>query len=145
MSARMSKLAGHKIGDSSMEDLNKKNQSPEETAQTLSELADKLDEMDKAEGVFGEAMTEEELDYVAGGQGVTQQPDTSYATCQQCGTRFPYSTSKNPVQPQFCSEACRINYNTRGGAMSMDGSGGNHSEQRSMTWAELRARSKGGK
>ena len=50
-----------------MEDLNKKNQSPEETAQELSRLAEKLDEMDKADGFFGEAVTDEELEDVAGG------------------------------------------------------------------------------
>ena len=50
-----------------MEDLNNMTQTPEETAQNLSALADRLAEMDKAEGVFGEAVTDEELEDVAGG------------------------------------------------------------------------------
>ncbi len=50
-----------------MEDLNNMTQTPEETAQNLSALADRLAEMDKAEGVFGEAVTDEDLENVAGG------------------------------------------------------------------------------
>ena len=40
---------------------------PEETAQALSELADRLERIDRAEGVFGEAVTDAELAEVAGG------------------------------------------------------------------------------
>ena len=53
--------------------MNDKNniQTPEETAQTLDLLAERLAKMDKAEGVFGEAMDEElpdeYMDEIAGG------------------------------------------------------------------------------
>ncbi len=50
-----------------MEDLNNITGTPEETAQNLSELAEKLTDMDKAEGFFGEAVTDEDLEDVAGG------------------------------------------------------------------------------
>ena len=54
-----------------MEETNKMNQTPEETAQALSELAEKLAEMDQAEGKFGEveanALPDEYLEEVAGG------------------------------------------------------------------------------
>lgn len=45
----------------------KSTQTPTETEQALYGLAEKLEEMDRAEGVFGETMTEEELEDVAGG------------------------------------------------------------------------------
>ena len=46
-------------------------QTPEEIQQALDHLADQLNEMDQAEGVFGEAtgdpMSDESLDKIAGG------------------------------------------------------------------------------
>ena len=42
-------------------------QTPDETEQDFSALSDRLEEMDQAEGVFGEVITDEELDFVAGG------------------------------------------------------------------------------
>ena len=42
-------------------------QTPDETEQDFSALSDRLEEMDQAEGVFGEVITDEELDLVAGG------------------------------------------------------------------------------
>lgn len=60
---------------------NKYAQTPEETAQALSETAKKLADMDKAEGVFGEIMTEEELDDVAGGVIIP----TKVYRCDICG------------------------------------------------------------
>lgn len=50
-----------------MENKNNPVQTPKETEQALESLSDKLEEMDKAEGVIGEAMLEEDLDAVAGG------------------------------------------------------------------------------
>lgn len=44
---------------------------PEENDRALAELAVKLGELDAAEGVFGEAMLDEELDEVAGGKTVS--------------------------------------------------------------------------
>ena len=52
-------------------------QTPEETAQDFSALSDRLEEMDKAEGVFGEVITDEELDFVAGGAPPSHQPISS--------------------------------------------------------------------
>lgn len=42
-------------------------QTPQETNEAMRALANTLEEMDKAEGVFGEAMLDEELEMVAGG------------------------------------------------------------------------------
>ena len=42
-------------------------QTLDETEQDFSALSDRLEEMDQAEGVFGEVITDEELDLVAGG------------------------------------------------------------------------------
>ena len=46
-------------------------QTPEETEQAVADLAARLEEMDRAEGVFGEVMdkevSDEELDEVTGG------------------------------------------------------------------------------
>ncbi len=64
-----------------MEETNKMNQTPEETARELSKLAEKLAEMDKAEGVFGEAVTDDELEDVAGGFIIT----TKVYRCDICG------------------------------------------------------------
>ncbi len=54
-----------------MEDKKKQAQTPEETARELSELAEELAEMDRAEGAFGESMadalTDEYLEEVVGG------------------------------------------------------------------------------
>lgn len=50
-------------------------QTSKETEQELSTLADELEEIDKAEGIFGEVITDEELDLVAGGgPPTTKQP-----------------------------------------------------------------------
>lgn len=54
-----------------MEKMKKQAQTPEETAQELSDLARKLVEMDRAEGAFGEAMadavTDKYLEEIIGG------------------------------------------------------------------------------
>ena len=60
---------------------NKLAKTPEETAQALSETAKKLADMDRAEGVFGEIMTEEELEDVAGGVIIP----TKVYRCDVCG------------------------------------------------------------
>ena len=52
-------------------------QTPEETEQDISALSDRLEKMDKAEGVFGEVITDEELDLVAGGAPPSKQPISS--------------------------------------------------------------------
>ncbi len=56
-------------------------QTPGETEPALSDLADRLADMDKAEGVFGEIMTEEELEDVAGGVIIP----TKVYRCDICG------------------------------------------------------------
>ncbi len=54
-----------------MEETNKMNQTPEETAEALSDLAEKLKKMDRAKGAFGESMgdalPDEYLEEIAGG------------------------------------------------------------------------------
>ena len=69
--------------DSNMEEQKKKIQTQEETAQALSDLAEKLEEMDKAEGFFGEAVTDKELEDVAG--GAKPVIPTFNPTCGKCG------------------------------------------------------------
>ncbi len=70
-------------------------QSPEETVQTLSELAEKLAEMDKAEGVFGEAVSDEDLEMVAGGE-----PGHISALPSYCFTGSNSSNSENDRSDQ---------------------------------------------
>ena len=62
-------------------------QSPEQTAKSLSALAEKLEEMDRAEGVFGEpvdnGLSDEYLEEVAGGASPTLT--VGVITCCVCG------------------------------------------------------------
>ena len=91
-----------------MDDLNKNIQTPEETAQTLSDLAKKLEEMDRAEGFFGESMaealTDDYLEEVAGGlQAIPlTTPGTAayYFTCAKCGKPF----STNDSTQSLCGD-----------------------------------------
>ena len=80
-----------KKGDLSMEETRKTAQTPEETNQAVSDLTDRVAKMDKAEGVFGESLLDEELDDVAGGYwvpgaGVTRPP----LRCPHCGAYGPH-------------------------------------------------------
>ncbi len=89
-----------------MEETNKMNQTPEKTAQELSKLAEKLAEMDKAEGVFGEAVTDEELEDVAGGIQLTPslQP-----RCAVCGLLYQQNTPPTScMDPEF-EQVCPFN------------------------------------
>lgn len=54
-------------------------QTPDETEQDFSALSDRLEEMDQAEGVFGEVITDEELDEITGGCWATLPPLASKA------------------------------------------------------------------
>ena len=93
-----------------MNELNKKVQTPRETAQALSDLEEKLEEMDKAEGFFGESMaealTDDYLEEVAGGlQAIPiTTPGTAayYFTCAKCGKPF----STNDSTQSLCGD-CR--------------------------------------
>ncbi len=86
-----------------MKELNKQAKTPEETEQELSGLAEKLAEIDRAEGVFGEAVTDEELEDVAGGIQLTpsMQP-----RCAVCGLLYqqntPPTTCMDPKFEQVC-------------------------------------------
>ena len=42
-------------------------ETPKEMETDVKKLAEKLEEIDSAEGIFGEVITDEELDFVAGG------------------------------------------------------------------------------
>ena len=79
-----------------MEDMSKRTQTPEETARELSDLARKMEEMDRAKGFFGEtmadALTDEYLEEVVG--GLAQPPvstlrrEAGGRECAQCGDLF---------------------------------------------------------
>ena len=65
---------------------------PNETEQTLSELARKLEEMDRAEGFFGESMaealTDDYLEEVAGGLPRVCLTTPGRQKCYLCGRPF---------------------------------------------------------
>ena len=42
-------------------------ETPKETETDVKKLEEKLEEIDSTEGIFGEVITDEELDFVAGG------------------------------------------------------------------------------
>ena len=91
-----------------MNELNKKAQTPRETAQALSDLEEKLEEMDKAEGFFGESMaealTDDYLEAVAGGLKArpltTPRTATYYRTCAKCGKPF----STDDINQSLCGD-----------------------------------------
>ena len=66
----------------------KNSRTPEETAQTLSEFAKKLEELDKTEGIFGEAVTDDDLEGVAGGALLNPSYNPTPAICDVCGHAF---------------------------------------------------------
>ena len=49
-------------------------ETPKETETDVKKLAEKLEEIDSAEGIFGEVITDEELDLVGGGGGAFTCP-----------------------------------------------------------------------
>ena len=59
---------------------------PDENDRALADLAIKLGELDAAEGVFGEAMLDRELDNAGGGLDFSSS--AFMTTCKECG--FPY-------------------------------------------------------
>lgn len=80
-------------------------QTPGETEPALSDLADRLADMDKAEGFYGEGMTERELDDVAGGLVGPSASDYGLVTyCEVCGAEIRYFPPD--TQPKYCSDAC---------------------------------------
>ncbi len=95
-----------------MNELNKKAQTPRETAQALSDLEEKLEEMDKAEGFFGESMadtlTDEYLDEIAGGIArvalTTPGRAAYYYVCAKCGKPF----STNDITQSLCGDCIGI-------------------------------------
>ena len=83
---------------------------PQETEQALSALSEKLNEMEKADGVFGEELQDEDLDLVAGGgRRLTVKPKYTYFYCVQCGKRVDCASDYHG--PQFCSQACIDQHN----------------------------------
>ena len=75
-----------------MGEKNNKPLTPRETEQALSGITEKLMEMDKAEGVFGEEMQDEELDEVAGGIKIVTIPPVGTVCnveCSSCHLIFP--------------------------------------------------------
>ena len=84
-------------------------QTPQEMEQAVSSLSDRTSEMDKADGIFGEALADEELDSVAGGDLIkTLHPMYWYGVCKQCGN---YIKRTAPIDKYpFCSEDCHDRY-----------------------------------
>lgn len=76
-----------------MEKTKKKAQTPEETERALSDLAVRLGEMDKAEGFFGEVVTDEDLMKVAGGAPILVTLSEMLPRCPYCNRIF---DPKNP-------------------------------------------------
>ena len=76
-----------------MEKTKKKAQTPEETERALSDLAVRLGEMDKAEGFFGEVVTDEDLMKVAGGAPTPVTLSEMLPRCPYCRRIF---DPKNP-------------------------------------------------
>ena len=98
--------------------MNKKNrtQTPDETRQALAALAEKLEEMDRAEGDFGEAMVKALpdvfLDEVAGGMPhivITTQGDTKYQ--KQCIRCTHWFTTYNSAQEK-CENCLKLSERT---------------------------------
>ena len=52
-------------------------ETPKETEADVKKLAEKLEEIDSAEGIFGEVITDEELDSIAGGIPPISMPPLS--------------------------------------------------------------------
>ena len=53
---------------------------PKETENDVKKLAEKLEEIDSAEGIFGEVVTDKELDFVTGGDSFSS-PAWSTSGC----------------------------------------------------------------
>ena len=68
-------------------------ETPEETERDLAGLADRLEEMHEAEGVFGEVLTDAKMDDIAGGGFITS-PELikQYIQCQNCPKVFEWTT-----------------------------------------------------
>ena len=58
--------------------MNNHAKTPKEMETDVKNLAEKLEEMDQAEGVFGEVITDEELDEITGGCWATLPPVSSH-------------------------------------------------------------------
>ena len=57
--------------------MNNHAKTPKEMESDVKKLAEKLEEIDSAEGIFGEVLTDEELDEITGGVRTTLPPISS--------------------------------------------------------------------
>ena len=57
--------------------MNNHAKTPKEMETDVKKLAEKLEEIDSAEGIFGEVLTDEELDEITGGVRTTLPPISS--------------------------------------------------------------------
>ena len=82
-----------------MTEANRKPQTSQETAMMLKRLAD----MDGTPGIFGEPITDEELDSVAGGNAPRTYANL-FAPCLKCGKEIPYGAGvvKKPQYHTKC-------------------------------------------
>ena len=94
-----------------MNDIIKKHmgiETPRESAETVDRLAD----MDKDQGIFGEDMLDEELEKVAGGMNAiipTNGDGCNWTYCVVCNTYFKYrAVDFKYGPPSCCSETCRL-------------------------------------
>ena len=91
-----------------MEEKNRMAQTPEEINQAVSDLADRIAEMDQARGVFGEILSDEELDDVAG--GISSLPMLGYTrrSCEVCGKSFIYYWKVGENDPHRADEIAQM-------------------------------------
>ena len=89
-------------------------QTPEETNQALGDMAARLENMDGAEGIFGESLLDEELDDVAGGGEIGHQRTAPYgeAMCQYCWCKIRYGLGlvKKPSYHRACWDTLMNQY-----------------------------------
>ena len=83
------------------EDIRERNgiETPDKIRQAVEDMADRLRDLDRADGVFGERMLEVDMDSVAGGLIRPSEEGQSYGTCKNCG-------GYAPPGKVFCSENC---------------------------------------
>ena len=95
-------------------------ETPRESAEAMERLSDSLAKMDTDQGIYGEAMLDEEMDSAAGGNPGITVPDRRYwAWCRYCNTHFRYSKLVYPKSPpKFCSNQCSKDFSTRGGYLT---------------------------
>ena len=86
---------------------------PKETDKAVEQLADDLAVMDRAQGIFGESISNEELEEVAGGvPWITKQPNNIFhVPCQYPGCKNTIYWVKHGAfqqPPKYCGLHARL-------------------------------------